>query len=201
VYVDVTGASAITIDPNFVQIKPLYGEPNRLTFIATDGMDPCVATMTSSWHKPQTIRVYADDNDNLGGYGVRYPEGEITFTPFSEDVRYLIESLNPDGTTVVQDPCITGTETSDGIGIVTTLDVTVEDNDCGARGYDPADISGGGEEGNEPDCIVGLADVAQLIKEWGMCTEPFDGVIWGQGLTAKSWDECLPWWELFPEEE
>jgi hypothetical protein len=194
VYVTVEGASAITIDPNFVQTKPLYGEPNRLTFIATDWMDPCVATRTSSWHKPQTIRVYADDDKILTGEGVRYPEGEIVFTPFSEDVRYLVETLNPDGTTVVQDPCVTGTETSDGIGAPTSIDVIVEDNECGARGLNPADISGGGEEGDEPDCNVGLADIAVMFSEWRMCTYPYDGVIWGQGLTAKSWDECNPLW-------
>ena len=197
VYVALDGTDSIAIDPNFVQFPP-YGEPNRLTFLATNLQPFNSATMTSSWHVEQTICVGVNDDDELAEEGLRYPEGSIIFTPFSEDIRYLVEWLNPDGTDVENDPCTTEVETSDGVGEETFLTVIAEDNECGARGYNRADIAGGGEEGDEPDCIVGLADIAAMYEQWQLCTYPYDAGEWG--VTSKKWDECGPLWTLFEEE-
>jgi hypothetical protein len=196
VYVDLSAPDPVVIDPNFEQYPPetKLNEPNRLTFTATNWEDPDPCTMTSGWHMGQTICLSVNDDDELQAEEARWYEGEITLTPFSKgDMRYLVETLNPDGTSVVQDPCVVGVEISDGVGVATTLDIKVEDNDCGARGYNPADIAGGGEEGDEPDCIVGLADIFGMINQWTLCTYPYDGSDPAQ-YKAKTWDECNPLW-------
>jgi len=51
----------------------------------------------------------------------------------------------------------------------------VQDNECGAWGYDPTDI-------NE-DCVVNLADAAHMTAQWLLCTEPYE-------------DNCIKTWEF-----
>jgi hypothetical protein len=61
-----------------------------------------------------------------------------------------------------------------------TVHISVEDNECGAWGYSPAD-------GNK-DCYVNLGDAALLWAQWLYCTQPYE-------------DGCDKIWNLFPPEE
>jgi hypothetical protein len=65
----------------------------------------------------------------------------------------------------------------------------VQDNDCGAWGYDIADVAGGGANGDEPDCSVNLADIAELYSSWASCTKPYDG-------GASGWADCCAEWDM-----
>jgi hypothetical protein len=46
----------------------------------------------------------------------------------------------------------------------TTVEVSIEENDCGAWGKHWADFTG--------DCRVGVADLAELAFNWLACTTP-----------------------------
>jgi hypothetical protein len=195
--------SAFKLDPNLLEWMSLYGEPNRMTFTphtagtaglpntwtpeaceAVEGGTYSLADMISCWNVPLTINVQAIDNDVLGEEWVPFFPGEIEFEPLSEDLNYLPEWLNPDGTDADNPATPDVEETSDGLGDAEYITLTVEDNDCGAWGYPSADVAGGEEGG--PDCHVGLADLAAMYIPWLECTEPYDG--------GTSWvDCCAPW--------
>jgi len=57
--------------------------------------------------------------------------------------------------------------------------ILVQDNECGAIGFDAVDY-------NE-DCRVGLADFAHYLAQWLICTEPHE-------------DGCDKLWNLVEEE-
>jgi hypothetical protein len=172
------------IDPNFED----WTDPNRLTFTATTwGGGSCPeyneTTMTSCWDKPLTIEVHAKDNDWVSEPDVTNIPGLVVFVPYSEDLEYSVDWLEPD-------PYGFPIEVEDGDGEAEEkeVDVVVEDNDCGALGYGIADVAGGGEEGDEPDCVVNLADFAALYSQWFSCTDPFDADI-------NQWGDCCAEWE------
>ena len=68
---------------------------------------------------------------------------------------------DPHGTTIVLTASGTGTGYN---GLETTVEVSIAENDCGAWGTSWADFNG--------DCIVGLADLAELAISWLACTTP-----------------------------
>jgi hypothetical protein len=147
-------------------VDPEGPDPNVLTFTVTDYEAWAPATMTSGWNVEQTITVCAIDNDEVAEAWVEYIDGDIIFTPYSEDLRYQFEEE--------------GGEAEE-----TFVGVSVQDNDCGAQGFDPLDF-------NE-DCAVGLIDFVLLYGQWTMCTEPYYGGV-------NQWGNCAPLWELFEEE-
>ncbi len=164
------------IDPNFEDWMPLYGEPNRLTFTATTwGGGSCPeyneTTMTSCWNKPLTIQVHAKDNDWVTEPDVTNIGGLVVFTPYSEDLEYCVDWLEAD-------PYGFPLEVTDSGGIAEEAEVTVvvEDDDCGAKGYDIADI-------NE-DCVVNLGDLAVFFNQWLSCTQPYDD----DGVCGRLWN-------------
>ena len=48
---------------------------------------------------------------------------------------------------------------------VPSLTVYVDDNDCGVWGYQPRD--------SNFDCVVDLADFADIAAAWQACTQPY----------------------------
>ncbi len=143
-------------------------DPNRLTFTTTTHQteDPC--TMTSGWNVPQTICVEARDDPCLAEPGLEWVPGAILLNGTSDDPRYQSEAE--------------GGELEE-----TEVQFNVQDNECGAWGYDIADVAGGEEGG--PDCHVNLEDAALVYVQWLMCTYPFDGGtnLWGD--CDASWNE------------
>lgn len=129
-------------------------DPNKLIFT------------TGTWNINQQICLYARDNDWLTEAGERYIGGEVVLTPYSEDVRYRVPGLSAYGEEE---------ENSGGLCEETIVEYNVKDDECGAWGYDFADF-------NE-DCVVNLADAAQMYAQWLMCTQPYE-------------DGCLKKWEF-----
>ena len=157
-------------DPNYFEAE----DPNRLIFTPGD------------YNIPQQICLEARDDEERPE-GDEWIQGEITFTPYSEDLKYCVEGIHPRGYDIVQDPCIPGTEESGGWGEAKTIYFNVEDNECGAWGYDAADT-------NE-DCFVDLGEIAALYGEWLFCTLPYDRAhLFGPGVPSlpplcdKSWN-------------
>ena len=163
-------------DDGMAELDPPLGEaddPNKLTFTVTGNPTANETTMTSNWNVEQTITVCPIDNDETAEAWTEYIYGDIYLTPYSEDLRYCVKDVNPDGSE---------TEDSGGLAEETFVGVDVQDNDCGAIGFAPQDY-------NE-DCTVGLADFARYYAQWLICTEPYDAA-----------GDCVKYWELVSEEE
>jgi len=180
-------------EPNLAEmayLDPPLGvadDPNILTFTVTGNptWDPC--TMTSNWNVEQTITVCPIDNDELAEAWLEDIDGEIFLPSYSQDVRYLVPWWNPDGSNA-DDPCTPDVEEeSDGEVDETIVVVIVQDNECGAWGYDAVDVAGAFNEEGEPmpDCVVNLADFAHFYNQWLICTEPYDDA-----------DVCDKFWNL-----
>jgi len=153
-------------------MDPPLGEsddPNRLLF--TPG----------NYNTPQQICLEARDDDIRGEgpeeEGLEWVPGVVIFTPYSEDVRYLVPFLNPDGSD----------GDSGGEAGETIVDFNVQDNECGARGYSEADMNG--------DCVVNLSEVAMIYNQWLYCNYK-DGKT---GLGVPVFVDCDAAWNL--EEE
>ncbi|GAH18441.1 unnamed protein product, partial [marine sediment metagenome] len=160
-------AEGWAVEEEMFIIEPPLGaadDPNRLKF--TSG----------NYNVNQQICVYAIDNDELAEAWTEMIGGIIILTPYSNDVWYCVPWLNADGSELPEDPCNPGELLdSEGHAEEAFVDVVVADNECGAWGYDKMDV-------NE-DCVVGLADFAELYAEWLICTDPYE-------------DGCIKAWEF-----
>jgi hypothetical protein len=117
----------------------------------------------------QQITFKAVDDDELVEPWLEWVPGEIIFSTVSDDVRYKSE------------------EEEDGELEEQIVDFDVQDNECGAWGYEPLDV-------NE-DCVVDLVDFAHYYAEWLSCT--YKDKRNPQGVLG--FDQCEPVWGL--EEE
>jgi len=142
-------AEGWAVEEGMFEITPPLGEgddPDHITFttITDEVWDPC--TMTSGWNVPQTITVTAVDNDELAEAWTEYIPAEIILTPQSDDEWYNWTGFG--GELEAEE-----------------VDVEVQDNECGAWGYDHRDV-------NE-DCYVNLADFALFYSQWLICVQPY----------------------------
>ena len=158
VYVFVTRDSdyAILLESMSVMDPPLdeIGDPNKLHFIPGE------------YNTPQTICLEALDDDELAEEWLEWVPGEVILTPYSEDVRYLVPWLNPDGTDADDPETLEEEETSDGEAEEAFAYFNVQDNECGAWGFDSEDF-------NE-NCTVELADFVEFLAQWTACTQPYE---------------------------
>ena len=162
----------LAAEEGMFKITPPLGitdEPNYLAFTVNPAQawDPC--TMTSGFNVEQTICVNAVDNDELAEAWEEIIDGEIILTGQSEDEWY-------------NDAGFGGELATKGV------DVEVQDNDCGAWGYDHRDV-------NE-DCYVNLGDFAMFYTQWLFCTEPYDGAMEYPPVPSV----CDKLWNLLEEE-
>ena len=170
VYVLVTPESEynLLLESMSVMDPPLsvLDDPNKLTFTVSGNPTWIPGTMTSNWNVAQTICLEARDDPCLVEPWLEWVGGEIIFRPYSEDLRYLVPELYPDGTDADDPDTEEEEETSDGEAEETAVDFDVQDDECGAWGYDPVDI-------NE-DCVVDLSEIAYFYSQWQFCTQPYE---------------------------
>ncbi|MHC4216087.1 MAG: hypothetical protein ACYSWP_22265 [Planctomycetota bacterium] len=140
-------------------MDPPLGEaddPNRLTFTP------------ANYRTLQNICIEAFDDEDRPDAESEWIPGVIIMEPSSEDARYDLEGES--------DFAIEALE----------LDFDVQDNECGAWGFDPMDT-------NE-DCVVSLSEIVAVYADWQNCTDPYDA-----GLNA--WGDCAAAWAEEEEEE
>ena len=136
-------------------------DPNLFTWA-----DPNKLIFTpGNYNTPQEICLEAIDDNKLAEAGSERIRGVIIFDGFSDDIRY--KSSEEGGELEA-----------------TEINFNVQDNECGAWGYDHADT-------NE-DCVVDLSEIAKLYDQWTFCTDPYDG--------EGSWVDCDAAWNLVPPE-
>jgi hypothetical protein len=171
VYVLVTrdtweGDEIILLENMSVMDPPLGAtdDPNKLKF--TPG----------NYGTPQQICLEARDDDEL-----LWEEYEWV----GEDERYRVSWLNADGTDTPEDPCDPGVLLpSGGEAEETTVDFTVQDNECGSVGYHPYDV--------DEDCHIGLSEAAMLYNQWLFCNYKDDR----SQLGVAQFADCDAAWNL-----
>jgi hypothetical protein len=147
VIVDRVSDYELVVESMSVMNPPLgvADDPNRLKF--TPG----------NYDTPQTICLEARDDPCLVEPWEEWIDGMVILTPYSEDVRYNVDWLQPDPYGFPID-----VEDSGGEAEEEFVDFDVQDNDCGAVGYARFDF-------NE-DCAVDLGEAAALYNQWLFCT-------------------------------
>jgi hypothetical protein len=113
--------------------------------------DPC------NYNVNQTICLTVLDDEEHPDTDLEWIPGQILLNGTSKDIRYQAEG-------------------EDGELEEETVRFNVQDNDCGAWGYDAVDIN--------QDCVINLGEVALLYSQWLLCTEPYDD----GGVCDKLWN-------------
>ena len=141
----------LTVGTAFRHAHSYNGSPSECALLHVEyaGMvhdqvviDPTVLTFDSgNWNVPQTISVTAIDDEIL------------------ED--------NPHST-IIFHPASSGDSNYDGMEV--SLDVTINENECGPWGYGPMDFTG---PGGVPDCLVDVLDLAEFLTQWLDCSQPY----------------------------
>ena len=125
-------------------------------------MDPNHLLFTpGNYNTPQQICLEARDDDELVEEGLNWVPGTINLWGLSDDIRY--QSADEGGELDIKE-----------------IGFNVQDNECGAWGYDYADLN--------HDCYVNLGDVALFYSQWLMCVQPYG-------------DGCDKLWNLFQPQE
>jgi len=113
-----------------------------------------------NYNIPQQICLKALNDDEATEVGTEWIAGQIILNGFSDDPWY---------------------QSSDEGGELDETEIyfNVQDNDCGAWGYDHRDVN--------KDCYVNLADFALFYSQWLLCVQPYG-------------DGCDKLWNLIEEE-
>ena len=163
------------INPNLPTMDPPYCtacDPNVMIFDSGD------------WNIPQNIVLTATDDELLQiegaeGEGDEKYTAAITFTVVDGggDDRYWKQVPELDEYGVPTGEMIT-------IRLEKSLQIDIEDNECGAFGIMPEDISNPyyvtdpnwlDNDGNPlPDCYLNIHDVIEMAKRWLNCSDPQD---------------------------
>jgi hypothetical protein len=192
VCVDITISHQPTDDVYVVVVRDAWDDPLLESMSVMDPPlgstdDPNKLKFTpGNYNVVQTICLEARDDDELIDPWYEWIEGWITLTTYSEDERYRVSWLNPDGSDAPPiidpcDPCNPGDPDSGGEAEETEIDFTVQDNECGSVGYPPYD--------KNENCYVDLSDVAILYSQWFLCTDPYDA-------GYNQWADCDRSWNL-----
>ena len=143
------------------------GEPNALIFTV------------ANWDDPQIITIWANDDDELQAEdatsdGDQNYQAVIEFTVIDGggDTRYEWSVLEDP-----EDPC----SPEFLVGLERTVDIDIEDNECGAFGIMVLDIGNPNaftdpnyrdSDGNPlPDCYVNIYDAIELATKWLDCSD------------------------------
>jgi hypothetical protein len=155
---------AILLDSMSVMVPPLgeADDPNKLYFTP------------ANYAVTQQICLEARDDDirdeGPEEAGLEWVPGVVILTPHSKgDPRYDIE--------LESEFAISEAEVS----------FDVQDNECGAWGYDAVDMN--------QDCVVNLTEVAVLYNQWLFCTKPYAASPDG----GSDWGDCDAAWNLVEE--
>ena len=149
-----------------LQVPPLGGDVRISVANESDYppiMDPPLTTTgdpnalifdDTTWNVSQNIQIWANDDDELQAEGAEAEgdenyQAEIVFTVVDDggDDRYA--------------------------DMVQTVNIDIEDNECGAYGISYLDIANSNGE-DESDCYVDIYDVIEFATKWLDCSDPQD---------------------------
>ena len=167
------------------------GDPNAIVFTSDGNPVPGVIGAVTKWDVPFNIVVLGNDDEELQAEGAEAEGGQnyLDYIEFfvtdATDARYgeMVQVLDDEG-----DPVVPPEWDWDGLG--RTIDISIEDNECGAYGISYLDVSNpyylmdeetlGGDpndwvydDGNpRPDCYVDIYDILEFATKWLDCSDP-----------------------------
>ena len=163
-----------SMDPPLLPDGPV--EPNAIVFTSDGNPVPGLIGAVRKWDVPFNIVLLGNDDEELQAEGAEAEGGQnyqasLVFSVIdTTDERYTPE-IEPEG-------------------LERTVDINIEDNECGAFGILPVDVGNpyylmdeetlGGDpndwlddDGNPmPDCRVDIYDVLELANRWLNCSDP-----------------------------
>ena len=164
-----------TMDPPLLPEGPV--EPNAILFTSDGNPVPGIeGAALRKWDVPFNIVVVGVDDDQLQAEGAsedgdQYYQANLAFSVTeATDKRYHWYEEDP------EDPCAPEIP----VGLEKTVDIKIEDNECGAYGILPLDVGNSDpcaidEDGNPlPDCYVDIYDVIELATQWLDCSDIHD---------------------------
>jgi hypothetical protein len=157
------------------------GDPNAIVFTSDGNPPPSgVYGAVRKWDVPFEIVVVGNDDDELQ-IEEAFADGDQFYQSY---VGFFVDETSDERYTVWDE------EDEEYYGMERWVDINIEDNDCGASGILPVDVSNpyylmdeetlGGDpndwvddDGNPmPDCHVDIYDVLEFVTEWLECSDP-----------------------------
>ena len=165
-----------TMDPPLLPEGPV--EPNAILFTSDGNPVPGIeGAALRKWDVPFNIVVVGVDDDQLQAEGAsedggQYYQANLVFSVTeATDERYQWYEEDP------EDPCAPEIL----VALEKTVDIDIEDNECGAFGILPLDVGNPNaftdpnyrdSDGNPlPDCYVDIYDVIELATKWLDCSD------------------------------
>jgi len=153
-----------TMTPPLLPQSPV--EPNAIVFTSDGNPPPSgINGAVRQWDVPFDIVLLGVDDDQLQAEGAEEEGGQFYNAPLEFTVTHTTDARYRD---------------DEGEGLVRTVDVEIEDNECGAYGILPMDIGNPNaatdpnyldDEGNPlPDCHVDIYDVIEFATQWLDCS-------------------------------
>jgi len=150
------------------------GEPNAIVFTSDGNPVPGVIGAVRKWDVPFDIVVVGNDDDQLQAEGAEAEGGQyyyaylVFYVDDTTDARYTVWDEGD----------------QQYYGLDRGVDISIEDNECGAFGISYLDIGNPyaatdpnyqDEDGNPlPDCYVDIFDVIEFATKWLDCSDPQD---------------------------
>jgi len=161
------------MDPHLLQDGPV--EPNAILFTSDGNPVPGINGAVRKWDVPFEIEVLGNDDDELqieeaSDDGDQYYQANLAFSVTeATDERYWRQEPELDEWGVPTGEIVT-------IRVENSVQIEIEDNECGAYGIMPEDIAGNvdGKGDPLPDCYVDIYDVVEMARRWLNCSNPQD---------------------------
>jgi len=146
-----------------------------LPFAETDDPNGIIFT-AANYNVTQSIKVWGNDDQDLQAIDAVADGDEdyqatlvVTVIDGGGDPRYQWQELEDP-----EDPCSPLID----VALERTVTFDIEDNECGAYGILPMDVSNShyitdpNWAEDDPDCYVDIYDVIRMAKQWLKCTDP-----------------------------
>ena len=162
-------------------------EPNAIVFTSDGSAVPGVIGVVKQWDVSYPIKIWGNEDDKLQageaeGEGGQNYGANIIFTldeKGSSDGRYgkMVVVLDDYGYPV--EPTEWEWEGNRNL-VDRTIDIEIEDNECGAFGILPMDISNPyyvtdpNYKSYDEDCQVDIYDLIEVARQWFDCSNPLD---------------------------
>jgi hypothetical protein len=182
---DIVGDNLPTTDVTLPFVES--DDPNGFTFTSTtssNGLpggcpDHDPASNTTCWNVDQNIKIWGTDDDVLQALDAT-TEGDQNY-----QATLVVTVIDGGGYeryqwTEIEDPCSPEIV----VGLERTVEINIEDNECGAFGISYLDIGNPNaftdpnfrdENGNPlPDCYIDIYDIVEMAAGWLRCTNPQD---------------------------
>jgi hypothetical protein len=133
-------------------------EPNAIVFTSDGNPPPSgIKGAVRQWDASFNIVLLGNDDDQLQAEGAEEEGGQY----YNASLVFSVTDTTDARYTPPTEP----------EGLVRTVDIEIEDNECGAYGISYLDTANSSGEA-EPDCHVDIYDAIEFVIRWLDCSDP-----------------------------